>query len=69
MKQKRLQTICYVILAIAFIALLGFAGNSDYEDALRTEALNNGAYNSISAAHPDWDESQVLDYYADTRNN
>lgn len=50
-------------LVVIAIAAFCYAGTSDYNDAIITEMKNNGTYWQMTEEHPDWEESQMIDYY------
>lgn len=67
MKANVKQWIIGAIGAIVFFVLLGIAGAADAQDAYRVEAQNNGAYYTIGAQHPEWDDEEIITYYKEHR--
>lgn len=51
-----------LLLLLAIVALLA-AGASDYNDEIVVEMKNNGTYWDLSAEHPDWSETDMIEYY------
>jgi hypothetical protein len=68
MKRKVLTYTYRALMLIAFFALLGWAGRSDYEDAVITEMKNNGSYNELSTQHPEASDSELVNIYEKLKN-
>lgn len=68
MKQKILTYTYRALMLIAFIALLGWVGRSDYEDAVIAEMKNNGAYYELSTQHPEASDSELVNIYEQLKN-
>jgi hypothetical protein len=68
MKRKVLTYTYRALMLIAFFALLGWVGRSDYEDAVITEMKNNGAYYELSAQHPEASDSELVNIYEQLKN-
>lgn len=68
MKRKVITYTYRALMLIAFFALLGLAGRSDYEDAVITEMKNNGAYYELSTQHPDASDSELVNIYENLKN-
>lgn len=68
MKRKVLTYTYRALMLIAFFALLGWAGRSDYEDAVITEMKNNGAYYELSTQHPEASDSELVNIYEQLKN-
>lgn len=67
MKDKIITTIKWLAFAAAMTAVFSYAASSDYQDAVITDMKNNGAYYTISTAHPDWSEAEMVTYYNELR--
>lgn len=68
MKRKVLTYTYRALMLIAFFALLGWVGRSDYEDAVITEMKNNGAYYELSTQHPEASDSELVNIYEQLKN-
>lgn len=67
--KKIMTTLKWIAAGAALIAAFSYAASSDYQDAVITDMKNNGAYYTLSEQHPDWTESQLVDYYNEQRTN
>lgn len=68
MKRKVITYTYRSLMLIAFFALLGWVGRSDYEDAVITEMKNNGAYYELSTQHPEASDSELVNIYEQLKN-
>lgn len=68
MKRKVITYTYRALMLIAFFALLGWVGRSDYEDAVITEMKNNGAYYELSTQHPEANDSELVNIYEQLKN-
>lgn len=65
---KRINTIYGIAVALVMFCALGWAGQSDYEDAVIAEMKNNGAYYELSTQHPEASDSELVDIYEQLKN-
>ena len=65
---KRINTIYGIAVALVMFCALGWAGQSDYEDAVVAEMKNNGAYYELSTQHPEASDSELVDIYEQLKN-
>lgn len=69
MNKKQLITAIKVVAGVIFFLFaLGWAGNSDYEDAVVVEMKNNGAYWELSEQHPNASDSELVSIYMDEKD-
>lgn len=61
--KKILNFMKYAAIVAAFAAAMGYAGQSDYEDAIVAEMKNNGAYYRLSDEHPNMTDAQLIEVY------
>lgn len=66
--KKILTTLKYVAITAVFAVALGYAGQSDYEDAVVTEMKNNGAYARMSDQHPNMSDADLIKLYVAERD-
>lgn len=50
-------------LALVAIVAIGWAGSSDYQDAVITEMLDNGTYYKLSRQHPKASDGELVEIY------
>lgn len=62
-RKQLIITIKAVAGVIFFILMLGWAGTSDYKDAMVVEMKNNGAYWELSEQHPNASDSELIAIY------
>lgn len=65
---KRINTIYGIAVALVMFCALGWAGQSDYEDAVIAEMKNNGAYYELSSQHPEASDSELVNIYEHIKN-
>lgn len=68
MKRKVITYTYRALMLIAFFALLGWVGRSDYEDAVIAEMKNNGTYYELSTQHPEASDSELVNLYEQQKN-
>jgi hypothetical protein len=68
MKRTIVNYIYGIAVALVIFCALGWAGQSDYEDAVISEMKNNGAYFDLSAQHPDATDSELVNIYEQLKN-
>lgn len=69
MKRQTIKEMAFMtLLLMAALVAFGFAGQCDFEDAAVTEMKNNGAYWRMSAEHPDWSDSRLVEVYLEERD-
>lgn len=69
MKRNIIKTTFGVLITAVAIYALGWAGQSDYEDAVITEMKNNGTYYELSRQRPDMSEHDMVVYNDSIRFN
>jgi hypothetical protein len=68
MKRTIVNYIYGIAVALVMFCALGWAGQSDYEDAVISEMKNNGAYYELSAQHPEASDSELVNIYERLKN-
>lgn len=68
MNNKTLTTIKIIAVAVFLILALGWAGQSDYEDAVVTEMKNNGSYWKLSEQYPQASDTELIAIYKRINN-
>lgn len=68
MKRTIIKSIYGIAVALVMFCSLGWAGQSDYEDAVITEMKNNGMYYELSAQHPQASDSELVNIYERIKN-
>lgn len=67
MDKKTKRILKAIGLTVFFFAALGYAGHSDYVDAVITEMKNNGSYRRLSEEHPTMTESELVELYTENK--
>lgn len=56
------------IATIGLLAVFAWASRSDFNDEVVCEMKNVGVYDSLSEAHPDFTDEQLVGYYLAERD-
>lgn len=63
MEKTTLKAIKVIVGAVLFLLALGWAGSSDYEDAVVTEMKDNGTYWKLSERYPAKSDAELVKMY------
>jgi len=61
--KKNIRILECGLFIIFLIGALGYAGRCDHRDYVRCVMQNNGSYYRLMEEHPDWSETEVIEYY------
>lgn len=67
MNKKTITAIKIIAGFVFFIVAFGWAGSSDYEDAVVTEMKNNGTYWKLSEQYPTMSDADLVKIYTNKK--